>query len=126
MSMEKPAWRIEIWHEGLKAAEILNDDFDLVVDDLVQFEAMRREAAIAAATAAAAQATAPQAADSHESVDADAEQAEEENEVDTDAATFWAHFAAAALQRKDMSAGNAATLADELLAEYDKRFTDEA
>ena len=37
-------------------------------------------------------------------------------------AAFWAHFAAAALQRKNITAASAAEMPDELLAEYDKRF----
>jgi hypothetical protein len=40
-------------------------------------------------------------------------------------AAFWAHFAAAALQRKQSTPESAAMMADQLLAEYDKRFSEE-
>jgi hypothetical protein len=99
MSIENPEWRLEIWHEGLKAADIRNDEFDLVVADLVQFEATRRELA----------------------------EAEAEAETFTESpATYWAHFAAAALQRKHITPEIAAAMADQLLAEYGKRFSEEA
>jgi hypothetical protein len=39
---------------------------------------------------------------------------------------YWAHFAAAALQRKQVSPESAATMADQMLAEYGKRFPEAA
>ena len=42
------------------------------------------------------------------------------------ASMYWAHFAAAALQRKQVSPESAATMADQMLAEYGKRFPEAA
>jgi hypothetical protein len=124
MSIENPDWRLEIWHEGAKAADIRNDEFRLVIADLVQFEANQRKAAQAAQAAAEAAQVAAEAAET----EAEAGDDDEGEVVDsfTEAAMCWAHFAAAALHRKEATPESAAMLADELLDEYSKRFTDAA
>jgi hypothetical protein len=108
MSFEHPDWRLEIWHAGEKAAEIRNDEWERVLADLVQFsETSRRDVERASAPA-------------DEEAEAEAEAFAEP------ASTYWAHFAAAALQRKQTTPAAAAAMADELLAEYEKRFPEAA
>lgn len=115
MSIEDPDWRLEIWHAGAKAADIRNDEFRLVIADLVQFEANQRKAV----EAAQAQAEAAEIeAESGDDGDGDGDFSE--------AAMCWAHFAAAALHRKEATPESAAIMADELLDLYAKRFTDGA
>jgi hypothetical protein len=119
MSIENPDWRLEIWHAGAKAADIRNDEFRLVMADLVQFEANQRKAFEAAqARAEAAEIEAESGADNDGDGDGD--------ENFSEAAMCWAHFAAAALHRKDATPESAAIMADELLDLYAKRFTDAA
>jgi hypothetical protein len=110
MSFENPDWRLEIWHAGEKTAEIRNDEWERVLADFVQFSETRREELELAAAAAD-------------------EQTEDEDEAEAfaePASMYWAHFAAAALHRKQMTPEAAATMADELLAEYEKRFPEAA
>ena len=129
MSLEQAEWRLDIWHAGEKAAEIHNDEWERVLSDLVQFsETRRREvvrARVVADERAAAEALAEANGDAH---DAEAEaEAEPETEAFVEpSSTYWAHFAAAALQRKQVTPELAATMADELLAEYEKRFPEAA
>jgi len=111
MSLEDPAWRLEIWHAGTKAAEIRNDEWESVLSDLVQFSEQRRKGV--------------------EYVRATDEPSEDEPSEAGEGfaeppSTYWAHFAAAALQRKQMTPDLAATMADQLLAEYEKRFPEAA
>jgi hypothetical protein len=122
MSIEIPDWRLEIWHEGAKAADIRNDEFRLVIADLVQFEANHRKAVEAAQAAAEAAAAAAESEGDGDDDDDEAEAADTFSE----AAMCWAHFAAAALHRKQATAESAAMIADELLAEYAQRFTEAA
>lgn len=104
MTFENPDWRLEIWHAGEKAAEIRNDEWERVLADLVQFsETTRRDVEQASAPAA-----------------------EEDEPPPEPASTYWAHFAASALQRKQTTPADAAAMADELLAEYEKRFPEAA
>jgi hypothetical protein len=104
MSFENPDWRLEIWHAGEKAAEIRNDEWERVLADLVQFSETRRR------DVERASAPADEAAESFAEP----------------ASTYWAHFAASALQRKQTTPAAAAAMADELLAEYEKRFSEAA
>jgi hypothetical protein len=106
MSLEDPAWRLEIWHAGTKAAEIRNDEWERVLSDLVQFSEQRRKGV--------------------EYVRATDEPSEPGEVFAEPPSTYWAHFAAAALQRKQMTPALAATMADQLLAEYAKRFPEAA
>jgi len=106
MSLEDPAWRLEIWHAGTKAAEIRNDEWERVLSDLVQFSEQRRKGVEYA-----------RAAD---------EPSEPGEGFAEPPSTYWAHFAAAALQRKQITPDIAATMADQLLAEYEKRFPEAA
>jgi hypothetical protein len=118
MSFENPDWRLEIWHAGEKAAEIRNDEWERVLADLVQFsETSRRDVERASAPAEE-----EAEAEAEEEAEAEAEAAE----FAEPASTYWAHFAAAALQRKQTTPGAAAAMADELLAEYEKRFPEAA
>ena len=104
MTFENPDWRLEIWHAGEKAAEIRNDEWERVLADLVQFSKTRRRDVEQASAPAAEEAEAPP----------------------EPASTYWAHFAASALQRKQTTPAAAAAMADELLAEYEKRFPEAA
>ncbi|MDX6627963.1 MAG: hypothetical protein QOH00_209 [Gaiellales bacterium] len=127
MSYENPDWRLEIWHAGAKAAEISNDEWERVLSDLVQFsETRRREVQRGPAPANG------NGADAEAEVETEAEaEAEVEDEAEDEAlaeppSTYWAHFAAAAIQRKEVTPESAATMADELLDEYVKRFPEAA
>jgi hypothetical protein len=140
MSFENPDWRLEIWHAGAKAAEISNDEWERVLADLVQFSETRRQevergpAPAAERAEAAAEFEAGFVVDSAAEFEAELEaESEAESEAETDdepeaealaepPSTYWAHFAAAALQRKQVTPESAATMADQLLAEYEKRF----
>ena len=106
MSLDDPAWRLEIWHAGTKAAEIRNDEWERVLSDLVQFSEVRRKDV--------------------EYVRAADEPSEAGEAFAEPPSTYWAHFAAAALQRKQITPELAATMADQLLAEYAKRFPEAA
>jgi hypothetical protein len=106
MSLEDPAWRLEIWHAGTKAAEICNDEWERVLSDLVQFSEQRRK--------------------SVEYVRAGDEQPAASEGFAEPPSTYWAHFAAAALQRKQVTPELAASMADQLLAEYEERFPEAA
>jgi hypothetical protein len=106
MSLEDPAWRLEIWHAGTKAAEIRNDEWERVLSDLVQFSEQRRKGV--------------------EYTRATDEPSEPGDGLAEPPSTYWAHFAAAALQRKQITPDLAATMADQLLAEYEKRFPEAA
>lgn len=115
MSFENPDWRLEIWHAGAKAAEISNDEWERVLSDLVQFsETRRREVQ-----------RGPAPANGH-GAEAEAEVGAEDEALAEPPSTYWAHFAAAAIQRKEVTPESAATMADELLAEYVKRFQEAA
>jgi hypothetical protein len=132
MSLEEPDWRLEVWHAGEKAAEIRNDEWERVLADLVQFsETRRREVVRARADAeeqaeALAQAVAEAEIETEVEVEVEAEAEAEAEAFAEPASTYWAHFAAAALQRKQITPEVAATMADELLAEYEKRFPEAA
>jgi hypothetical protein len=123
MSFENPDWRLEIWHAGAKAAEISNDEWERVLSDLVQFsETRRREVQRGPAPANG------NGAEAEAEAEAEVEdEAEDEDEALAEPpSTYWAHFAAAAIQRKEVTPESAATMADELLAEYVKRFQEAA
>jgi hypothetical protein len=123
MSFDNPDWRLEIWHAGSKAAEISNDEWERVLSDLVQFsETRRREVQRGPAPANG------NGAEAEAEAEAEVEdEAEDEDEALAEPpSTYWAHFAAAAIQRKEVTPESAATMADELLAEYVKRFQEAA
>lgn len=134
MSLEQAEWRLDIWHAGEKAAEIRNDEWERVLADLVQFSETRRRGVVRArveaeeAAQAEARAKAEPAAETEPEAEADAEaEASAEDETFAEpASTYWAHFAAAALQRKQVTPALAAAMADELLAEYEQRFPEAA
>ena len=133
MSLEQAEWRLDIWHAGEKAAEIHNDEWERVLSDLVQFSETRRREVVRARVVADERAAAEALAESNGNADdAEAEagaEAEAEDEAEAfvePSSTYWAHFAAAALQRKHVTPELAATMADELLAEYEKRFPEAA
>jgi len=128
MSLEQAEWRLDIWHAGEKAAEIRNDEWERVLSDLVQFSETRRREVVRARVVAdeQAKAEAPTNGNGHAEADAEAEDEAEAEAFVEPSSTYWAHFAAAALQRKQVTPELAATMADELLAEYEKRFPEAA
>jgi hypothetical protein len=129
MSMTNPDWRVEIWHAGSKEAEIRNDKWHLVLADLAQFAATRAEYAelelVPDPPEAVVDPGASEPAAALEDVPEDAPEAAADADSES-ASMYWAHFAAAALQRKQVSPESAATMADQLLAEYAKRFPEAA
>ena len=129
MSLEQAEWRLDIWHAGEKAAEIHNDEWERVLSDLVQFSETRRREVVRARVVADERAAAEALAESNGNADDAEAEAEAEPEAEAfvePSSTYWAHFAAAALQRKQVTPELAATMADELLAEYEKRFPEAA
>jgi hypothetical protein len=127
MSLKEPDWRLEVWHAGEMAAEIRNDEWERVLADLVQFSETRRREVVRARAVAEEEAEAAEAAEGAEgAAEAETEADEEAEAFAEPASTYWAHFAAAALQRKQITPEDAATMADELLAEYEKRFPEAA
>ena len=128
MSLEQAEWRLDIWHAGEKAAEIHNDEWERVLSDLVQFSETRRREVVRARVVADERAAAEALAETNGNAEAEAgAEAEPEAEAFVEpSSTYWAHFAAAALQRKQVTPELAAAMADELLAEYEKRFPEAA
>ena len=128
MSLEQAEWRLDIWHAGEKAAEIHNDEWERVLSDLVQFSETRRREVVRARVVADERAAAEALAEANGNAESEAgAEAEPEAEAFVEpSSTYWAHFAAAALQRKQVTPELAATMADELLAEYEKRFPEAA
>jgi hypothetical protein len=125
MSMTNPDWRVEIWHAGSKAAEIRNDKWHLVLADLAQFAATRAEYAELELVPDPPEAAVEPGASEPEAAREDAPEAAADADSES-ASMYWAHFAAAALQRKQVSPESAATMADQMLAEYGKRFPEAA
>jgi hypothetical protein len=125
MSMTNPDWRVEIWHAGSKAAEIRNDKWHLVLADLAQFAATRAEYAELELVPDPPEAEVEPGASEPEAAREDAPEAAADADSES-ASMYWAHFAAAALQRKQVSPESAATMADQMLAEYGKRFPEAA
>lgn len=123
--MTNPDWRVEIWHAGSKAAEIRNDKWHLVLADLAQFAATRAEYAELELVPDPPEAEIEPGASEPEAAREDAPEAAADADSES-ASMYWAHFAAAALQRKQVSPESAATMADQMLAEYGKRFPEAA
>ncbi|MDX6477356.1 MAG: hypothetical protein QOH95_2867 [Gaiellaceae bacterium] len=123
--MTNPDWRVEIWHAGSKAAEIRNDKWHLVLADLAQFAATRAEYAELELVPDPPEAEVEPGASEPEAAREDAPEAAADADSES-ASMYWAHFAAAALQRKQVSPESAATMADQMLAEYGKRFPEAA